>query len=154
MALRIAILAETPHLEAVAGWLHAQWWAADGHDLPATRAFLAAARGPAAPLTLVAEAGGRPLGTATLDIDDLPARPDLAPWMASVLVTPAARGQGVASALVAAIVARARALGYAELFLFTSDQAAFYAKRGWLGLGAESWRGQPVTLMRRDLTAR
>jgi predicted N-acetyltransferase YhbS len=152
MTPHIAILAETPHLETVAGWLHAQWWAMDGHDLAATRAFLAAARGPAAPLTLVAEAGGQPLGTATLDIDDLTTRPDLTPWMASVLVAPAARGQGVASALIAEITVRARALGHAGLFLFTSDQAAFYAKRGWRSLGTESWRGQPVTLMRRDLT--
>lgn len=152
-APRIRVLAETPHLDAVAAWLHAAWWAADGWPLQATRDFLAAARGPAPPVTFVAEdpATGAPLGTATLDLDDLPARPDLAPWLASVWVAPEARRRGIASALVAAVEARAAALGHARLWLFTPDKATYYAARGWTAAGTESWRGGPVTLMRRDL---
>lgn len=147
----IRILAETPHLDAVAAWLHAQWWAADGWTLAATRDFLAAARGPRAPACFLAEEGGMPLGTATLDTDDLPARMDLAPWLASVLVAPAARGRGIATALVAHVEAAAAALGHARLYLHTPDAGRFYAARGWHGLGEEAWQGRPTLLMAKDL---
>jgi GNAT superfamily N-acetyltransferase len=151
VGLLIRPLGASPHLATVAGWLHRQWWAADGWTLEATTEWLAAALGPAAPLTLVAEQDGVPLGTATLDTEDLDSRPDLSPWLASVLVTPPARRQGVATALLRAIEDRARALGHAKLWLYTPDKAQFYAMRGWREAGPELWRDRPVTLMRRDL---
>ena len=143
--------AETPHLATVAAWLHAAWWAADGWTLAAVRAELAVAAGPAAPIAFVAEVAGEPLGTATLDVDDLPSRPDLSPWLASVWVAPAARGRGLATALACHVEARAAALGHGKLHLFTPDRAAFYARRGWRVLGAERWRDVPVTLMAKCL---
>jgi predicted N-acetyltransferase YhbS len=139
--------AESPHLSEVATWLHAEWWAVDGHALAETEAFLRRATGPAAPCVLIAERDGRPLGTATLDLEDLPSRPELSPWLASVLVAPAYRRQGVATALVAEVRRRAAALGHARLWLFTSDQAPFYAARGWVPEGEETWRDRPVRLM-------
>jgi predicted N-acetyltransferase YhbS len=151
MDLLIRPIAESPHLAEVAAWLHALWWAEDGYDLAATSAFLRAATGPAAPCSLVAECDGEPVGTATLDIDDLPQRQDLTPWLASVLVRPDRRRQGIATALVAEICRRAAAQGHARLWLFTPDQAAFYAARGWRPAGPETWRGRPVTLMMREL---
>lgn len=140
-------VAQSPHLPRIAAWLHAEWWAAGGHALAETEAFLRAATGPAAPCALVAEQGGVPMGTATLDVEDLPSRPDLSPWLASVLVAPAFRRQGVATALVAEVRRRAAALGHQRLWLFTGGQASFYAARGWSPEGAETYRGQPVTLM-------
>jgi GNAT superfamily N-acetyltransferase len=146
-------LAESQHVAEVAGWLHAQWWANEGWTLAETAAWLAAATGPAAPLTLVAEAAGRPLGTATLDTEDLPSRPDLSPWLASVLVRPEARRRGIATALVAAVEHRAKHLGHRELWLYTTDQAGFYAARGWLAAGEAQNRGVRVALMRRILSS-
>ncbi|NGM19384.1 GNAT family N-acetyltransferase [Roseomonas stagni] len=151
MTLLIRPVAETPHLPTIAAWLHAQWWAAGGYSLEATEAFLRRATGPAAPCALVAEQDGIPLGTATFDTDDLPSRPDLAPWLASVLVTPEARRQGVATALVRAVEGLAAAQGVRRLWLFTPDQAPFYAARGWVRSGEEQYRGSPVVLMHRDL---
>jgi predicted N-acetyltransferase YhbS len=141
--------AESRHLPEVAAWLHAEWW--QGEALQATEAYLRAAAGPAAPCALVAEAGGRPLGTASLEVEDLPGRPDLSPWLASVLVTPEHRRRGVATALVQEVLRRARLLGHRQIWLFTADQAPFYAARGWAPAGAETWRGRAVTLMRHDL---
>lgn len=138
---------QSPHLPEIAGWLHAQWWGDSGYSRAATEAWLRAATGPAAPCTLIAERDGVPLGTATLDVDDLPSRPDLTPWLASVLVAPAHRRQGVATALVAEVRRRAAALGHARLWLFTEDRQAFYAARGWVPEGPETWRGRPVALM-------
>ena len=149
--MQIRVLAETPHLDTVAAWLHAQWWAADGYTRDATLAFLRAATGPAAPMTLVAEQDGVPVGTATFDTDDLDSRPDLSPWLASVLVAPGHRRQGVATALVAAVEQAARAAGHERLWLFTADQAAFYAARGWQKAGQAAYHGAPVTLMVRPL---
>jgi predicted N-acetyltransferase YhbS len=136
---------QSPHLAEVAAWLHAEWW--QGETVQATESYLRAATGPAAPCVLVAERDGRPLGTATLEVEDLPSRPDLSPWLASVLVTPAARRQGVATALVREVLRRAALLGHRRIWLFTPDQAAFYAARGWTPAGAEVWKGRPVTLM-------
>lgn len=150
MTLLIRPVAETPHVPTIAAWLHAQWWASGGYSLAQTESFLRQATGPAAPCALVAERDGLPLGTATFDTDDLPARPDLSPWLASVLVAPEARRQGIATALVAAVEELAIAQGVRRLWLFTPDQAPFYAARGWVRSGAEEYRGSPVVLMHRD----
>jgi GNAT superfamily N-acetyltransferase len=149
--MRILPLPETPHVPTVARWLHGAWWAAGGSTLDATEAFLRSATGPAAPCCYVAEADGVPLGTATFDTDDLPARPDLSPWLASVWVRPEARGQGVATALIRRVEDQARAMGHARIWLFTSDAAGLYAARGWARAGTEEWRGHPVVLMAKDL---
>jgi predicted N-acetyltransferase YhbS len=151
MSLLIRPVAETDHAPAVAAWLHAQWWAAGGYTREATEAFLRQATGPAAPCVLVAERDGAALGTASFDTEDLPSRPDLSPWLASVLVKPEARRQGVATALVSAVERLAVARGVRRLWLFTPDQAPSYVARGWLRAGVEEYRGSPVVLMRREL---
>ena len=145
-------VAQTPHVAEVAAWLHAQWWAAEGWPLAATEGFLRAAAGPAAPVSFVAEEAGRPLGTATLDTDDLATRLDLAPWLASVLVVPVERGRGIGSRLVAHVEAAAASLGHARLYLHTPDKECFYAARGWRRLGTERWLNRPTALMAKDLT--
>lgn len=152
--VRILPIAATPHVAEVAAWLHAQWWAAEGWSLESTAAWLRAAAGPAAPVSFVAEEAGRPLGTATLDTDDLASRPELTPWLASVLVAPAARGRGIGTALVAHVAAAAAARGHRRIWLHTMDAAAFYLARGWRVVGAETWCGQPTTLMRTELSRR
>jgi GNAT superfamily N-acetyltransferase len=144
-------IAGTPHVAEVARWLHAEWWATEGWSLAATEAFLRAAAGPAAPISFVAEAEGRPLGTATLDMDDLLTRPDLAPWLASVLVAPAARGRGLGSRLAAHVEAAAAALGHTRIYLHTMDRAGFYAARGWRVIGQDAWCGQPTVLMTKEV---
>lgn len=144
-------LVETPHAAAVAGWLHEVWWAEEGYSRAQTEAWLRAASGPAAPIAFVAEANGVPVGTASLDTDDLLSRPDLSPWLAGVWVQPAWRRHGVASRLVERVEAAATRLGHPELWLFTEDAAALYRRLGWEPAGPERWRGRDVALMRRRL---
>ncbi len=144
-------LAETPHAPAVAAWLHTEWWAASGWTLAATEAFLRSATGPAAPCCFVAEQAGAPLGTATFDIDDLPTRRDLSPWLASVWVRPESRGQRIGAALVARVEAAARAQGHPRIWLFTPEAERFYAARGWQREGLEEWQGRQVPLMSKRL---
>jgi GNAT superfamily N-acetyltransferase len=107
---------------------------------------------PGLPLRWVAVDGGTVLGMAALLADDLPARPDLSPWLGDLFTAPAARGRGVASALVRRVEAEAAALGQRRLHLFTEDAAGLYARLGWTVLGTEPGpRGETVTVMWKDV---
>ncbi|WP_422420031.1 GNAT family N-acetyltransferase [Pseudomonas sp. GZD-222] len=85
------------------------------------------------------------LGGAALATDDLSSRPDLGPWLACVFVTPSARGTGIAEQLIEGIGSHAQDVGIKTLYLHTSDQRAYYAKRGWTeeeqfkAWGKEQW---------------
>jgi uncharacterized protein (DUF952 family)/GNAT superfamily N-acetyltransferase len=92
------------------------------------------------------------LGMATLvDDDDLPESNEPGPWLAAVLTLPSTRRNGVGSTLVQHIVQRAHQLGHSELFLYTSDQQEWYAKKGWLPLQQTSLNGIVHTVMRLPL---
>ena len=149
--INIRVLADTPHLETVAGWLHAEWWRHDGWTPDATIDFLLAATGPAAPISFVAEIDGAPAGHALLDIDDLASRRELTPWLASVLVAPDLRNRGVGRALASRVVATARGLGHAVLWAHTSTALAYWQHFGFVAVGEDSWAGGPTTLLRLDL---
>ena len=97
----------------------------------------------------------RPVGTASLTHKDLAARPDLTPWLSGVLVQPAFRGQGYASALVRRVEAFAQAAGVSTLWLYTWTAESLYLGLGWerIGLELDPNRGREVVLMRRSLTA-
>jgi GNAT superfamily N-acetyltransferase len=49
----------------------------------------------------------------------------------SVIVRPEARGRGVGTALVEALVAAAQRQGTQRLWLLTTDAAAFFGRLGW-----------------------
>ena len=102
--------------------------------------------------TFVLLEGGRPVGTASFVREDMEARPDLTPWIASVFVEPAARGRGHASMLVQHVEAFARAAGVPSLWLYTPDAEAFYLRLGWERVGTEQEKGYAVVLMRRRLS--
>ena len=79
--------------------------------------------------------------------DDLAGYEHLTPWLASMFVAPAARGRGVASALVEHLMAAAREDGYDAVHLFTSGQAEFWAARGWRTLAEVTIAGHPAVVM-------
>ncbi|NKC32213.1 GNAT family N-acetyltransferase [Falsiroseomonas selenitidurans] len=112
-------------------------------------ALLAPKRGPEE--TFVCFAAAEPVGTASLVCQDLESRPDLTPWLAGVVVQPAHRLRGHASALVRRVEAFARQAGVAEIFLYTSRAEGLYARLGWQRMGLEWDKGREVVLMRRAL---
>ncbi len=57
----------------------------------------------------------------------------------AVFTSPAARGRGVASELVGAVMEEARALGYAAALLYSDIEPAFYARLGFVALAARDW---------------
>jgi GNAT superfamily N-acetyltransferase len=84
--------------------------------------------------TFIAIEDSRLLGTACLDIEDLPERPDLSPWLASVYVIPEARSRGLGSQLVRAVEQEAWNQGVPRLHLQTPEHENYYAQQGWTTL--------------------
>ena len=70
-------------------------------------------------------------GAAFLVAQDVENRNDLTPWLASVIVGPQYRRRGVGSALSGRVVEEASAIGFAKLYLVTTNKAPFYAHLGW-----------------------
>ena len=148
---RIEHLADHPDaIPTIARWHFDQW----GRKSPTRNVASATARlrghlrRDATPLTLVALQGGLVVGSAALVCQDMKdARPELSPWLADVFVDPARRRRGVASALVAALVAKARALGIETLHLYTPDQERLYARHGFAVRERIDYRGERVALM-------
>jgi predicted N-acetyltransferase YhbS len=84
------------------------------------------------------------------DIGDV--RPDLTPWLASLMVAPGHRSRGLGRALVQHCIDDARLLGYPALFLYTDSAAAYYSRLGWLTMEQRLSRGADVTVMQFLLT--
>jgi GNAT superfamily N-acetyltransferase len=91
------------------------------------------------------------LGSASLVEDDMNGAMDYSPWLANVLVLPAARGSGVGGKLIAAIEAKAAAMNFPALHLFTEDQQPLYQRRGWQAFHEMAFEGKAVSLMRKTL---
>jgi GNAT superfamily N-acetyltransferase len=94
-----------------------------------------------------------PVGTASLVANDLPSRPDLTPWLASVLVRPQFRGRGYSAPLVRHVEGAAAASA-TVLWLYTWSAEQVYARLGWerVGLERDTDRNIEVVLMRRNLS--
>ncbi len=152
--LMISYLADCPAcLPTVAAWVFGEW----GEHMPGlteadlTQIFSGHLNRDRLPLTLVAFMDGQPAGTASIYLHDLPARPDLSPWLAAVYVAPPYRKQGIGSELVKAIENTAQRLQIKRLYLFTPDQEHFYARLGWSVLERVEYRDQMVVIMKKDM---
>lgn len=154
--VQIADLADHPgFLEELARYHHAQWAALNpGRSLQQRIDFYRTCLGPAPiPSMHVAIGNGLLLGSASLVAHDMDTRTDLTPWLASVYVLPAWRCRGVAGALISQVARQARCLGVPRLYLYTPEQQAFYAKRGWRALENCVYHDCEVTIMVRELAA-
>lgn len=153
--LRIADLAD--HLDlggTIARWHWNEWGSAEaGESLAAWTAGLCRRTNrDAIPTTFVALDGEELLGSVSLVEHDLPTRVELSPWVAGVYVKPAARGRGVASALVRHAVRAAADMGVARLYLYTEHARGLYEKLGWRVVAEEEYRGEAITIMALDVT--
>lgn len=119
------------HVPLVAGWIYDAFWRdKPGYVVATFERLLRDASDPARiPLSLLAFADGVPAGTVNLIESDSPTRPHLHPWLAALFVAPEHRGSGVGRTLCRAVVAEARRLGVADLYLGT-DIPSFYAALG------------------------
>lgn len=102
------------------------------------------------PSMLIAIDGDAVLGTAALVEADMDSHPELTPWLASVYIREDQRGLGLGKKLVQALMDFAGQQHLERLYLFTPDQAGFYAKLGWKTRAQETYRATPVTVMQLD----
>jgi predicted N-acetyltransferase YhbS len=152
--VRIEHLARHPEaLARLAAWHHAEWgFLHPGGTATEVAEELRGHLEPGRiPTTFVALLGQEVVGSASLVEDDLPERPDLGPWLASLYVAPAHRRQGIGAALAERVVEEAARLGVPTLYLFTFDQEDYYAGLGWQRRDLETCQGHPVVVMTRDL---
>lgn len=151
MAFSIVGLTDRPELApAVARWLLEEFRHALSPSHDEQVAKLLAQKGPEETFVLFDDE--EPVGTASLVTNDLPLRPDLTPWLASVLERPAFRGRRYSAPLVQRVEAAA-AQSAAVLWLYTWTAEPVYARLGWerVGLERDTDRNIEVVLMKRNL---
>ena len=157
MTVTIAYLDEHPDaIPSLAAWHHEAWSAVTPHLTVADRiaGFQARARRGSIPTGFVALADSVVVGMACLVACDIDSHRHLTPWLATVLVGPAYRGQGIGSALSRRATDEAAALGVSTLYLFTFDKESFYARLGWWPLERAQLAGQAGTVMTLTLVPR
>ena len=150
--MQIQALLERPELIGqVAALIHDQWpYEFEGISLQTWSEEFQTLEG-LGRTTFVALEGSRLLGTACLDSEDLPQRPELGPWLASVYVMPEARSRGLGSQLVRAVEHEAWNQGVSRLHLHTTDRESFYAGHGWKTLEhLQAWN-KNVALMCKEM---
>jgi GNAT superfamily N-acetyltransferase len=154
MSYQLVSIAERPDLApAVADWLLEEF----RHARSPTREELVVrilAQPARSEETFVALVDDVPVGTASLVGNDLPSRPDLTPWLASVLVRPQFRGRGYSVPLVKHVETVAAA-SVSILWLYTWTAEPLYARLGWqrVGIERDADRDIEVVLMKRHLAA-
>ena len=99
-------------------------------------------------LAWLAVDGGRLLGSAALKRHDIAALPQYEYWLGDVFVLPEARGRGVGRHLMEHALIEAQRLGLPELYLYTPDVQAVYAKYGWHEIETRPHNGETVSVMR------
>lgn len=154
--LDILYLADRPDaVPLVAGWLYDEWGRRDPDHTPASMAAKLAAELSRThlPIQVVAEEAGAVVGTAALKLHELRARfPEIQNWLGSVYVIPAARGRGIAGALVRHVEQLAVDRGIRILHLQTERlDGGLYGRMGYAPLVRIEHRGSDVLVMAKRL---
>lgn len=104
------------------------------------------------PITWVALDDGVPMGMCSLRQND-GIRPELTPWLGSLVVAPEYQKQGIGQLLVDAVVLKAKTMRFETLHLFTFDPTLpdYYKRLGWRTIGTDTFKSHFVTVMEIDL---
>lgn len=104
------------------------------------------------PITFIAFADYQPVGMCSLREND-GIRPDLAPWLGSLVVKPDYQHRGIGQRLINATKQQAKNMGFQTLSLFALDPTIsdYYARLGWHKVGMDNFRNHPVTVMSIEL---
>lgn len=104
------------------------------------------------PITFIALDGNKPVGMCSLrDNDGI--RPDLTPWLGSLVIDQAYQKQGIAPLLIEATKQKAKDLGFDILYLFALDATIpqYYKRLGWQTLALDKYEEHPVVVMAIEL---
>lgn len=104
------------------------------------------------PITFVALDGEIPVGMCSLREND-GIRPDLTPWLGSLVVDPKHQKQGIGKMLIDVTVQKAKELGFKKLYLFAFDPTIpeYYKRLGWSQICMDEFKSHSVTVMEVDL---
>lgn len=152
--MRIDYLKNNPVFESRLAELSGAEWQhlyADWDRESARREFESQRADGRLPLTLVALEREELLGAVSLVFDDLPGREDLNPWLASLLVFPGHRGEGIGSRLVGEAETLLARNGVLTAYLFTEAASSFFERLGWRVVEETSCNELPVFLLRKRL---
>ena len=105
------------------------------------------------PITLIAFDGTKLVGSVSLREND-EIRPDLMPWLGSLIVDKSYQKFGIGKMLIEATKQKAALLDFKTLYLFTFDPTlpAYYQRQGFHKIGMDEFKGHNVTVMKTDLT--
>lgn len=100
------------------------------------------------PITFVAFDGRKLVGGVSLREND-GIRPDLMPWLGSLIVDSAYQKKGIGRMLINATKQKAIEMHFEKLYLFAFDPTlpAYYARFGFNKMGMDEFKGHPVTVM-------
>lgn len=147
----VSRLREVPSYAPVLAAAHAREWAhlyADWNEAVALSDFEAEQKMTDVPTTWVAHHPSHgPMGSVSLVRDDLPDRPGLNPWLASLFVFPHFRGRGLGKVLVQEVLGFLQDRNYPEVFLFTENRVAYFSKFRFTIHDHAQAEGHAVTVM-------
>jgi GNAT superfamily N-acetyltransferase len=149
--MRILLLSDAMHhLPKIAQWFHSDW----GNLLPwadeaviSQRLYDACESSTFSKCFVAVSDADELLGTASLKLNELSHHREKTYWLGEVYVSEAHRGKGLGSLLTKAVITHALTHRVDQLFLYTPDQQALYAKLGWRVVGTELVNGEEVSLM-------
>lgn len=100
------------------------------------------------PLTLIALEDEKPVGMCSLREND-GIRPDLKPWLGSLIVDKTHQGGGIGKLLIDATKEHAKKMGFTKLYLFAFDPTIpeYYQQNGWANIGVDTFKSHDVTVM-------
>lgn len=154
MEVVIQHIAEHPeHIPTLAKWFQDEWGYQDPELSFEARTLELEQKQSKAnlPMTFIALRNGQLIGTYSFDIEDMATHRHLSPWLASVYVAEAFRGQAIGTALMEDAVAQAKDLKIHTLFLFTGKLAKWYESFGWRTVEKVMYCGELVTIMKLEL---
>lgn len=136
----------------LARWFEAEWAPYYGPDGPgagtAEQDIRTCCNRHTLPLALVAlEDGDRLAGTAALKTDSLDTHPQLGPWLAALV----AMADEAEAALVQAVEAEARRLGFDTVYTGMDEGSGVLRRRGWSVIGRSSSLRGPIAVFEKTL---
>lgn len=102
------------------------------------------------PVTWVAVEGEEVVGSVSVVTGDLPGAPEeWNPWVASLIVAPEWRGDGLGSRLIERAVETARENGAGEVWCLTEERQSLFEQCGFEWVEESTANGWAVSVMRR-----
>ncbi len=150
--INIELLADVPEqINILAEWTYSEWGHFDpSNSLEKTKnRLLQRVNRISPPICFVAFRNSKPVGCASVKLDDMPERyPNAHFWVGSMYVLPQERVQGVGSALMRLIKDSRSELGIEDLFLWTATAERFYSRHGFEPIERFHHLDQDVVVMK------